>query len=105
MIVVLIHLFQLRVLQVDDVLGVSPRIVDIGRLSKQLLVYLLHELPIGILVGSLHLIQNYAFQFFVALAVELEPPSLLPEVQLVQSGPEGHVEVNFIQIVPVCGVG
>lgn len=104
-VVVFIHLLQLGILQIDDVPGVSPGVVDVGRPSEQLLVDLLHQLPVGVLVGSFHLIQNYPFQLLVAFFVELEPPSLLPEVQLVQPGPESHVEVNFVQISPVCGIG
>ena len=104
-VVVFVHLLQLGVLQVDDVLGVSPRVVDVGCPSEQLLVDLLHELPVGVLVGAFHLIQHYALQLFIALRVDLEPPALLSEVQLVQPGPEGHVEVNFVQISPVIGIG
>lgn len=105
MIVVLIHLLQLVVLQLDDVTGVASRIEGVRSSSQQLLVYRTHQLPVRVLVGPLHLVENDTLQLSLALTVYLEAPSFLPEIEAVQKGVHRHVEVNLVKIAPVCSVG
>lgn len=61
MVVILIHLLQIRVIQIDNVLGFASRVESIWCSLKELLVYFADELSIRVLVSPLHLIQDNPF--------------------------------------------
>jgi hypothetical protein len=104
-VVVLIHLLQLRVLQIDNIGRPSSRIIDVRCTSKQLLIDLTHHLPIGILIRPFHFVQHYPLELSPSLLVQLPSPSLLPEVQLMQTCLQSHIQIDAVQIIPVCWVG
>jgi hypothetical protein len=105
MVVILVHLPQLGILQVDDVRGTASGVEDVGRAPEELLVDLPHQLPISVLIRPLHLIQDYPLQLPPALPVQLPPPPLLPEIEFMQSCLKSHVQVHPVEVVPVGGIG
>lgn len=105
MIVILIHLLQLCILQIHNVRRSTSRIIDIRCSPEQLLIDLTHHLPIGILIRPLHLIKHYPLELSLSLLVQLPSPSLLPEIQLMQASLQSHIQIDAVQIVPVCWVG
>ena len=83
-IVVLVKIFQLFIFELHDMFRMSSAIVDIGSLSENLFVTGQHHLSIGILISSLHLIEDNSFEFLLSGIIEFKAPPLLPEVETVE---------------------
>lgn len=61
MVIVLIHLLQFLVLKIDYVIGSSSGVIDVRSSLEECLIDLLDQLPIRVLIRSLHFVQNYPF--------------------------------------------
>ena len=59
MIVLLVKLNQVAILQIRDILGLTPRVKLVLRLVKQVLIDLVHELVLRVAHSALHLVVYY----------------------------------------------